>query len=202
MEYANPARVLPDFDTGDGDGDLELYSAAIYNGGVLTEPITLPPRGVPDEVAAMHDILTDLVQVSGRMTRLAHRVTGDPESPATWRTLAVLQQHGPMRVGELAALSQVAQPTMTKIVAGLVERDWVKRIADQDDARAWQIGISSKGVMVLTRWRAKLASTLLPLFHDLGDDDVQTLRKAVDLIRPRIDLGSTIATLPSGKDND
>jgi len=169
---------------------------------MLTEPITLPPRGVPDEAARIHDILTDLVQLSGRMTRLAHRVTGDPESPATWRTLSVLQQHGPMRVGELAGVSQVAQPTMTKIVAGLVERDWVKRIADQDDARAWQIGISSKGVMVLTRWRAKLASTLLPLFEDLDDDDVQTLRRAVDLLRPRIDLGSAAHALQTGKDND
>lgn len=169
---------------------------------MLTEPITLPPRGVPDEVAELHDILTDVVTVSGRVTRLAHRVIGDPESPATWRTLSVLQQHGPMRVGQLAALSQVAQPTMTKIVAGLVERDWVKRIADQDDARAWQIGISSKGLTVLTKWRAKLAATLLPLFEDLDDADVQTLRKAVDILRPRIDLGSAAAALHTGKDND
>jgi Transcriptional regulators len=169
---------------------------------MLTEPIKLPPQGVPDEAAELHDILTGLVQLSGRMIRLTHRVIGGSESPATWRTLAVLQQHGPMRLGELAALSQVAQPTMTKIVAGLVERDWVKRIADQDDARAWQIGISSKGVTVLTGWRAKVATTLLPLFEDLDDADVQTLRKAVELIRPRIDLGSEAVALQSRRDND
>jgi DNA-binding MarR family transcriptional regulator len=169
---------------------------------MLTEPITLPPRGVPAEAAELHDILTDIVQLSGRVTRLATRATQDPETPATWRTLAVLQQHGPMRLGELARLSNVAQPTMTKIVAGLVERDWVKRIADQDDARAWQIGISSKGVTVLTEWRAKLATTLLPLFEDLPDADVQTLRKAVDLLRPRIELGSAAAALQAGKDHD
>lgn len=168
---------------------------------VLTQPISIPALAVPDQEAELHDTLTDLVQASGRLTRLAHRVTKEPETPATWRTLAVLQQSGPMRLGELASRSQVAQPTMTKIVAGLVERDWVKRIADADDARAWQIGISAKGITMLAKWRATLASALLPLFDDLSDDDRRILRRAVNLIRPRIDLGQDAIAL-TGKDND
>ncbi|WP_243064381.1 MarR family winged helix-turn-helix transcriptional regulator [Humibacter sp. RRB41] len=166
---------------------------------MLTEPISLPVRGDADVDLDLHFILSDIVQLSGRVTRLAHRVTQGPEGPATWRTLAVLQQSGPMRLGELAAMSQVAQPTMTKIVAGLVEREWVKRIADADDARAWQIGLSAKGILKLTEWRANLATALMPLFEDLTEDDRRTVRTAIDILRPRIDLGTTAIPV-AGKD--
>jgi DNA-binding MarR family transcriptional regulator len=153
---------------------------------MLTEPITIPQRALHDEAGDLHGILSDLVQVSARLTRMARRVTKDPESLATWRTLSVLQAGGPMRLGELAESSQVAQPTMTKLVAGLVERDWIKRIADTDDARAWQLAISAKGLIALNEWRSRLATALLPAFADLNDDEARTLRRAIELVRPRV----------------
>src|SRR6478736_10027630 len=120
----------------------------------------------------LHEILGDLVVASHRLARLAARVTGNTESPATWRTLSVLQSSGAMRLGELAANSRVSQPTMTKIVRNLVEAEWVKRIADTDDARAWQIAITPKGAAALKAWRDQLSAALVPLFADLGDDEV------------------------------
>lgn len=102
---------------------------------MLTEPIRLPRRAGADEGDDLHRILSDLVQVSARVTRLANRVVKDPESIATWRTLSVLQSSGPMRVGELAALSQVAQPTMTRIVSGRFARD-VETFLSAHPARA------------------------------------------------------------------
>ena len=62
----------------------------------------------------MHDpfelrtVLGDLVSVNHRLTRLAASVTGSTESPAIWRTIAVLRDHGPMRLGELATVSRAA----------------------------------------------------------------------------------------------
>jgi DNA-binding MarR family transcriptional regulator len=153
---------------------------------MLTEPIRLP-RGVETgDGDDLHRILSDLVQVSARVTRLAARIVKDPESLATWRTLSVLQASGPMRVGELASISQVAQPTMTRIVSGLVERDWIKRIADTDDARAWQLAISSKGVVALSEWRSRLATALLPIFSDLDENETRIIRNAIELVRPRV----------------
>jgi DNA-binding MarR family transcriptional regulator len=153
---------------------------------MLTEPIKLPRSAEADDSEDLHRILSDLVQVSARVTRFATRIVKDPESLATWRTLSVLQSSGPMRVGELAAVSQVAQPTMTRIVAGLVERDWIKRIADSDDARAWQLAISSKGVSSLIEWRSRLATAMVPMFSDLDDEETQTIRRAIELVRPRV----------------
>ena len=114
------------------------------------------------ESTDLRETLGDLVVASHRLTRLAARVTGNTESPATWRTLSVLQTVGAMRLGELAAHSRVSQPTMTKIVHNLVETEWVKRIADVDDARAWQIAITPKGAAALQSWRDELSGGARP----------------------------------------
>jgi DNA-binding MarR family transcriptional regulator len=127
-------------------------------------------------------ILGDLVSVTHRLTRLASQATGDTTSPATWRTLSVLVTFGPLRVGELAAHSRVSQPTMTKIVANLNELEWIKRIADSSDARAWQIAIAPKGQRALDNWRAKLGAALEPLFDGLAADDLAVLERTVDLL--------------------
>ncbi|NNC13922.1 MarR family transcriptional regulator [Planctomonas sp. JC2975] len=169
---------------------------------MLTEPISLPLRDETGSEAELRFLISDLAQLSGRITRLAHRLSGGPEGPATWRTLAALQTSGPMRLGELAAVSQVAQPTMTKIVAGLVEREWVKRIADADDARAWQIGISAKGIIQLSEWRNNMATALLPLFEDLDDEERRTIQRAVELVQPRITKAYASPETLTRKTND
>jgi DNA-binding MarR family transcriptional regulator len=142
------------------------------------------------DLADLHHTLGDLVVASHRLTRLAARVTGSTESPATWRTLSVLQSSGAMRLGELAAQSRVSQPTMTKIVRNLVESEWVKRIADTDDARAWQIAVTAKGATALQAWRDELSAALVPMFADLSDDEVEALRSTVRIIGSRVDLSA------------
>ncbi|MEO7017378.1 MAG: MarR family transcriptional regulator [Leifsonia sp.] len=136
----------------------------------------------------LHQILGDLVVASHRLTRIAARATGSTESPATWRTLSVLQASSAMRLGELAANSRVSQPTMTKIVRNLVESEWVKRIADTDDARAWQLAITAKGATALQGWRDELSAALVPMFADLSDDELEALRSTVRIIGARAEL--------------
>ncbi|GGF28052.1 MarR family winged helix-turn-helix transcriptional regulator [Subtercola lobariae] len=131
-------------------------------------------------------LLGDLVTVTHRLTRLAAQATGENTSPAAWRTLSVLTSAGPMRLGELAAASRVSQPTMTKIVRGLNELEWIKRIADSSDARAWQIAIAPKGQIALDDWRFRLGVALEPLFADLSSREVDVLAEATDLIGDRM----------------
>jgi DNA-binding MarR family transcriptional regulator len=142
--------------------------------------------------------LGDLVVASHRLARLAARVTGNTESPATWRTLSVLQGAGAMRLGELAANSRVSQPTMTKIVRNLVDSEWIKRIADTDDARAWQIAITPKGAAALQAWRDQLSAALVPMFADLTDDEVEALRTTVTIIGARVDLSAAASEALAG----
>ena len=150
-------------------------------------------RPVHDELQ-LHSVLGDLVSVNHRLTRLAASVTGSTESPAVWRTLAVLRDLGPMRLGELARVSRVSQPTMTKLVHTLDERGWIRRIVDARDSRAWLISADPTGLAALDAWREELAAALEPTFADLADAELATLAAAVDIVRGRLERARAAAS--------
>lgn len=135
----------------------------------------------------LHHVLGDLVVVNHRLTRVAARAAGGTESPALWRTLSVLRSSGPLRLGALAESSRVSQPTATNLVTTLDERGWVHRSPDPSDARASLIEVSDAGLAALNAWRDELTSALMPLFADLSDDEVETLRRAVEIVSARVD---------------
>ncbi|TFC51886.1 MULTISPECIES: MarR family winged helix-turn-helix transcriptional regulator [unclassified Cryobacterium] len=143
--------------------------------------------------AALPDILGDLVSVNHRLTRVAARAARGTESPALWRTLSVLLSSGPIRLGDLAERSRVSQPTATKLVGSLVDRGWVERAGDPDDARASLIASTPAGVAALIAWRTELVAALLPYFADLPIDDVGTLERAVAILRDRVEAGERMA---------
>ncbi|KRC59325.1 MarR family transcriptional regulator [Agromyces sp. Root81] len=132
-------------------------------------------------------VIGDLVSVNHRLTRLAATVTGNTESPAVWRTLSVLRDLGPMRLGELARVSRVTQPTMTKLVHALDERGWIRRIVDANDARAMLISVDPRGLAELDAWRSELAHALAPTFADLDAAELDTLAAAVEIVRTRLE---------------
>lgn len=156
----------------------------------VTETLSPTSASTRTEGALLRQTLGDLVVASHRLTRIAARATGSTESPATWRTLSALQSAGPMRLGELAAQSRVSQPTMTKLVRNLVESEWVKRIADTDDARAWQIAITAAGADALQAWRDALSDALVPMFADLTEGELAAMRCTVDVIASRAELST------------
>lgn len=136
--------------------------------------------------ADLSDILGDLVSVNHRLTRLAARAAHGTESPALWRTLSVLLSNPPIRLGDLAELSRVSQPTATKLVGNLVARGWIERTSDPDDARVSLIASTPAGEAALAAWRTELAGALLPYFTDLPAGDVETLERAVAILRDRV----------------
>src|SRR4051794_33692060 len=91
-----------------------------------------------------------------------------------------------MRLGELAAASRVAQPTMSKMVQNLAADEWVRRIADVEDSRSWLIAPSPKGQRALAEWQEKVAAAAAPLFGDLSADQWSTLSAAADILRTRL----------------
>ncbi len=141
----------------------------------------------------LKNLLGELVSSSHRLTRLAATATDDQRSPAVWRTLSALSSYGPIRLGELARLSRVSQPTMTKIVRNLDDLDWIKRIVDVEDKRAWLIAATPKGLTALTDWRDTLADALLPVFSDLDADDLAAMRRVVAILDERATVAATAA---------
>ena len=132
-----------------------------------------------------NDILKSLLVSAHRLTRSAAQSTGDTTSPAVWRTLSILQSEGPMRIGELAVSSRVAQPTMTKLVQNLAYDEHVYRIAVTDDARAWLIAITKKGEKALQEWVDRLAEGLSQEFADASDTEWAALAAAAEILERR-----------------
>ncbi|BDZ46476.1 MarR family winged helix-turn-helix transcriptional regulator [Naasia aerilata] len=137
--------------------------------------------------------LASLITSAHHLTRIAAQATGDQTSPAVWRTLSILHADGPMRLGELAVASRVAQPTMSKLVANLAGDDYIRRIADVEDSRAWLIATTAKGQRALEAWRDRLADAAAPYFQGLTADEFDTLAKAARILQERTSLEAVAA---------
>ncbi|MFJ3384223.1 MULTISPECIES: MarR family winged helix-turn-helix transcriptional regulator [unclassified Curtobacterium] len=136
------------------------------------------------ETTREQTIETLLVSVN-RLIRVAAQAAGSTTSSAVWRTLGILESDQPLRLGELARTSRVSQPTMTRLVAGMLADGLISRTVDPDDSRGQLIEITEAGVARLTQWRATLTRTVGPLFADLDDDQWDVLHEASALIASR-----------------
>src|SRR6187402_3376622 len=131
-------------------------------------------------------ILETLLVSSHRLTRIAAQTTGSAVSSATWAALSVLSTDGPHRIGDLARAARISQPGMTKLLQNLVEDEWVYRIADVDDSRAWLIDITPKGREALAAWRIEVAAAMEPIFADLSPAEWTVLEKASRILSDRV----------------
>jgi len=139
-------------------------------------------------------IETLLVSVN-RLIRTAAQATGNSTSAAVWRTLGILETDQPLRLGELAAASRVAQPTMTRLVAGMLADGLVSRSVDPDDSRGQLIELTDAGHTRLVDWRATMTRTVGPVFADLDDDEWDVLHHAAALIAARTSTTTRTETL-------
>ena len=140
------------------------------------------------------DIFESLITSNHRLTRMAAQSTGSTVSAAVWSTLSVLNAEGPRRNGELAKAARISQPGMTKLLSTLVDDEWVYRIADVDDSRAWLIAITDKGRDALASWRVELADAMGSTFADLNEPDWKTLERAAQILSARTAILSASTT--------
>lgn len=94
----------------------------------------------PDELAR---------ELAPRLARLIALLRGDAAAAGASRpqlsVLGALVRRGPRRITELAALEQVAQPTMTALVSRMERGGWLRRDPDPEDRRAVRVAITESG---------------------------------------------------------
>ncbi|MFT4214107.1 MAG: MarR family transcriptional regulator [Microbacterium sp.] len=130
------------------------------------------------------DILR-LVVGAHALTRVASLQTRNETPAAQWRTITILREHGPQRVGDLATLSRVSQPGMTRLVAQMADAGLLRRSADEADSRATVVSVTPAGLAALDEWMQVLGDALAPRFADLDDDDWSAIRRAADIVAAR-----------------
>lgn len=133
-----------------------------------------------------------LIIAANALTRMA-ALTLDNETPsAQWRTLKLLRDQGALRVGELAVLSRISQPGMTRLVGQMVEAGLLERAPDAADSRASVVSVTEAGDAALDTWLVRLQDALLPFFSDLDDDDWEAVRRTADLISRKTAMAEAV----------
>ncbi|BBX01921.1 MarR family transcriptional regulator [Mycolicibacterium moriokaense] len=125
----------------------------------------------------------DLLAVVARLNRLATQRARLPLGYAQARLLSTIEDQGPTRISDLAALDHCSQPTMTTQVRRLEDGGYVSRTVDPDDARAVLIEITAKGVETLRQVRVDRGAAIDPYLERLDAKDQQTLGNAVEVLR-------------------
>lgn len=131
------------------------------------------------------DDILRLVTGAHALTRVASLETRNEAPAAQWRTLTLLRDHGPQRVGDLATLSRVTQPGMTRLVTQMTDAGLLERRADDTDSRATVVSVTDAGLAALDEWMQVLSDALTPRFSDLSDEDWAAVRRAADIIAVR-----------------
>lgn len=132
-------------------------------------------------------VLADLIAAVHRCSRTATARLPVALSPSHYRTLALLRDRGPLRLGELAEDVRVSQPGMTKIVAALSADGLLTRIADPEDLRARTVSITATGSEFLRDFARELGAALTEEFADLSPDELATLADATHILLSRLD---------------
>src|SRR5580698_8967164 len=127
----------------------------------------LPPEELllDSDTSAVIDVTrlrVALARLSRRLRR--HELAG--LTPTQLAALATVEQSGPIRLGDLAAIEGIAPSTLTRLISALEDSGYVKRCADPTDARASTLAVTSGGREMLDRIRTE---TTLVLARSLGD---------------------------------
>jgi DNA-binding MarR family transcriptional regulator len=124
----------------------------------------------------------------GRLQRQVRRRAVGDLTLSQISALVSIEQHGPLRAGDLAARESVSAPTMTRILAVLEERGLVAREVDPADRRASSVLLTEQGRDVLGRLRRERTAFLEDRLAHLDADGRRRLADAVEVLEELVEL--------------
>jgi DNA-binding MarR family transcriptional regulator len=134
------------------------------------------------------ELASDLVVHAARLIRAVRR---DLELPAGTRVISLLDEHGPLGITQLADLDRSSQPSMSGAIAQLVERGWVTKEPNPDDARASVITLTDTGRVELARVRQRSGEYIAAVVADHPTLTTEDLATAVAVLRGILQEGSS-----------
>ena len=117
-----------------------------------------------------------------RLSRNLRRQAGTGLSASLLSALTTVERKGPMTIGTLADAEQVKPPTMTKVVASLVEQGLVTREPDPLDGRVAWVMATPEGRSLLRRTRRRSDAYLATRLRSLDREELLVLERASRLL--------------------
>jgi DNA-binding MarR family transcriptional regulator len=124
------------------------------------------------------------------ITRLARRLRQQDHTglgPTMTAVLGSIAKHGGPTHGELAAIEQVAPPTITAVVGKMETLGLVTRESDTVDRRITRIRLTQAGVDHMDEVRNRRTSWLASQMNSLTDDERRRLAAAIDVLAKLVD---------------
>jgi DNA-binding MarR family transcriptional regulator len=136
-------------------------------------------------------VSTDTAELAARLrlgvTRLARRLRQQAQAeagitPSMLAALSTLERQGTLTMRELCAAEQVQPPTMTRIVAALVESGLATREPDPSDGRVVWVRPTSEGSRFIERSRRRREAYLAKALKRLDERELAALEDATAIL--------------------
>jgi DNA-binding MarR family transcriptional regulator len=125
------------------------------------------------------DLAARLRLVVGRLHRRIRIDGRESIPPLQLSALATVEQHGPLRLSELARREAVTAPTMSRVLAALDDQGLVIRTPDPSDARGVRIVLSEEGATRLAEVRSHRTALVARRLARLDAEQRQILEAAM-----------------------
>lgn len=135
--------------------------------------------------AALPDTAALAARLRLGVTRLARRLRQESEAgftPSMLSALASVGYRGPLTMRDLCEAEQVQPPTMTRIVAALLEAGFVTREPDPEDGRVAWVAVTAEGRRHLDRIRRRKEEYLARRLRSLPPRDLEALEAAAAVL--------------------
>lgn len=133
------------------------------------------------------ELANTLRPIVARLARRLRQQDNTGLGPTMTAALASIAKHGGPTHGELAALEQVAPPTITAVVGKLESLGLVTRQTDTTDRRVTRILVTPEGADRLDEVRSRRTSWLASRLDALTDDERRQLADAAEVLSKLID---------------
>ena len=110
--------------------------------------------GAPDTLQGQTELAARLRLAVGRLNRRIRIDGRESIPPLQLSALVTVEEHGPLRLSELARREAVTAPTMSRVLSALDEQGLVIRTPDPHDARGVRIVLSDAGAARLDEVRS------------------------------------------------
>jgi DNA-binding MarR family transcriptional regulator len=139
----------------------------------------------PTAIAAEADVVIDVTRLRVALARLSRRLRRHELAgltPTQLAALSTVEQAGPLRLGDLAAMEGIAPSTLTRLVTALEDSGYVRRCADPSDARASTLAITQHGHETLERIRSEATMVLAESLRSLTPTQRVELASALPVL--------------------
>lgn len=103
-----------------------------------------------------------------------------------WRVLRALTTVDSMRIGELAEVTLISAPSLTRLLKTLDERGLVTRRAERGDQRATQVAIAPAGVKLIEQVSPHSEARYASIAARLGEREMRALYDVLHALPERL----------------